>query len=260
VGADCLLTRHDDAGWSDPALLDGRRDEHEWAIPCGNPVHLGDGHWVVPAERHAVAADAEWLRRYHAFSLGSVDDARTWQVQGPMLNDPDQRCVYYDQHLATVGDRLLTVAWVHDVIADRTLPARAAWSDDHGATWTAPHETGIVGGPVSPVALPDGRLLAVYPRRDPPRGVRACVSEDQGRTWRLDEELVIWDDTVRRVVGVPAAQVDATPDADPLWHTMWGWTFGLPVPALLDDGSVGVAFYAADEGGASAVRFVRITV
>lgn len=255
--ADAVIARLGDDGWERAVVFDGRRTPDEWAIPCGPPVSLGGGEWILPLERHAKTHVSRWLQGYHAFAAVSRDDGRTWAERGPLLNDPERRVAHYDQHLAVTDDgRLLSLAWAHDVVDDRTLPARAGWSDDGGRSWSAPHVTGIVGGPLAPVRLPDGRILAVYPRRAVPAGIRACVSEDGGRTWDLAGEFLIWDETVRRVVGIPAASSGSADRDPPLWDTMWAWSFGLPAPALLADGSVGVAFYAAEPDGTPTVRFV----
>jgi len=47
-------------------------------------------------------------------------------------------------------------------------------------------------------------------------------------------------------------------DPDPLWGSMWGWTFGSPCPLELADGTVLVAFFAMDDGGVYAIRSVRL--
>ena len=254
-----LMLRGDTGGWAAPVPLDGRRHDDEWAIPCGPPLPLGGGRWYAPMERHAKAYVPEWLRGYHAFAAVSDDDGRTWRTYDPMLNDPARRVAHYDQHVAALADgRIVSLAWAHDVVEDVTLPARVGWSADGGGTWSAPLETMLVGGPVAPVALPDGRLFAAYPRRSAPTGIRASLSEDGGRTW--GDELVIWDESVRRVTGArpdDAAPADREP---PLWDTMWSWTFGLACPAVLADGAVGVAFYAAEPDGTATVRYVRVTV
>ena len=86
-------------------------------------------------ERHALATVPDWLRRYNAFAVFSHDDGRTWVEPGATLNDSDERVVYYDQRMVALPDgRLLTMAWVHDVVDDVTLTARAAYSDDRGRT------------------------------------------------------------------------------------------------------------------------------
>lgn len=259
--ADSVVTRRPSGGsWSAPLEVDGRRHEDEWAIPCGPPLALGSGRWVWPMERHDKARTAGWLRRYHAFFAISDDDGRSWPVfaDGP---NGDGRLAHYDQRLVALGDgRVLSLAWVHDVDADVTLPARSSISDDGGATWTEAIDTGIVGGPVNPIKLADGRILAVYNRRSAPSGIRCSLSDDGGTTWSIDDEWVVYDEATRAIVGAPAGD-DARRDRDPaLWKAMWGWTFGTPTPVQLADGTVVITFFAMDGGGVSAIRAVRVTV
>lgn len=259
VDAECVFVRRDADGWGEPVVIDGRRTQDEWAIPCGPPVPLGGGRWFAPGERHAKAHVPEWLRGYHAFDLVSEDDGRTWTVAGDMMNDPDRVVVYYDQHLAVLdGGRLLSLAWVHDVVADVTLPARAGWSDDDGATWSEPVETPIHGGPVAPVHFGGGRVVAAYPHREEPAGVRVCRSSDGGVSWDMGSEFIVWDLASRSFVGRPAGAPVPPRTPDPLWDTMWGWSFGLPAPAPLADGTLGLAFYSIDDGGAAQVCFAKV--
>jgi len=260
VDADTVIARlSGDGTWTLPLIVDRRRHGAEWAIPCGVPVTTVDGTIVLPMERHTKSHIADWRRLYHAFALYSYDDGAAFAQDRPMLNDPEGRIAYYDQELAGFGDgQLLTIAWVHDVIEDRTLTARCAWSDDEGTSWSEPHDTGIEGGPVSPLLLPDGRLLAFYTRRLPPAGIRVCLSEDRGRTWRTREEFVIWDDEARRVTGEPAQDTSGEPDKAPLWGSMWGWTFGSPTPVLGHNDTVLVTFSCADHDGIRYVRCVEL--
>jgi hypothetical protein len=262
LDADTLVVRAG-AGqaWEEAVTIDGRRHADEWAIPCGSPLALGSGRWLLPLERHARASVPDWLRGYHAFAALSDDDGRSWSRTVEVLNDPERRLAYYDQRMVLLPDgRILSLAWVHDVADDRTLEARAGWSGDGGLSWTAPVDTRILGGPVNPVVLPDGRVVAVYPRRVAPTGVRAVVSEDGGRTWLLDETIVIWDEAQGRVTGEAARAADR-PDRDPaLWDTMWGWTFGQPMPVVLGAGELGVCFFATGRDCDHAVRFVRLEV
>ncbi|CAN5621357.1 hypothetical protein BH23CHL8_BH23CHL8_22600 [soil metagenome] len=203
----------------------------------------------------------EWLRGYHAFVAISDDDGRSWPRTKDALNDPERRLAYYDQRMVALPDgRILSLAWVHDVVEDRTLEARAGWSADGGITWSEPAETSLLGGPVNPVVLADGRVVAIYPRRSEPTGIRACLSEDGGRTWRMDEETVIWDEASGRVTGEPAASVRPAAPDPALWDTMWGWTFGQPMPVALGPSEVGICFFGAPREGRPAVRFVRLEV
>jgi hypothetical protein len=261
VDADTLVVRAPAGGaWEPTGVIDGRRHAEEWAIPCGSPLDLGGGRWLLPMERHARVTVPEWLRRYHAFVALSEDDARTWPRLADALNDPERRLAYYDQRMVRLLDgRILSIAWVHDVVADRTMEARTGWSDDGGLTWSQPVVSGILGGPVNPVVLADGRVLAVYPRRTVPTGVRASISEDGGRSWLLDEEIVIWDEAEGRVTGERATRVERATRDPALWDTMWGWTFGQPMPVALGPAEVGICFFGAARGR-PAVRFVRLEI
>jgi hypothetical protein len=111
---------------------------------------------------------------------------------------------------------------------------------------------------MNPLLLRDGRLLVVFARRTTPNGIRAVLSEDGGRTWALDRELVLWDEATRRVTGELTTDAERAPEDPALWGTMWGWTFGSPVAAQAPDGSVVVSFFAADLAGVFTVRCVRM--
>ena len=74
---------------------------------------------------------------------------------------------------------------------------------DSGRSWTKPEMTPIFGYPGHLLVLSDGRLLCTYGRRTAPFGIRACLSEDGGRTWLLDDEIVIRDDLPNGDLGYP---------------------------------------------------------
>ena len=92
-------------------------------------------------------------------------------------------------------------------------------SSDGGRSWSVPQVTPMRGLPHLSV-LSDGRIMCCYaPRgisdavheRVKPRGQRACFSEDGGRTWDIDREVVLRNDAEDHTHGLPSSvQLDAT--------------------------------------------------
>ena len=76
-------------------------------------------------------------------------------------------------------------------------------SSDGGATWSDPLQTPMLGCPGHVLVLQDGRLLCSYGRRRGPFGIRACLSEDGGRNWLIDREIVLRDDLPNGNLGYP---------------------------------------------------------
>jgi len=72
---------------------------------------------------------------------------------------------------------------------------------DGGRSWSVPEATPMFGLPGHLLVLQDGRLLCTYGRRVAPFGIRACLSEDGGRTW--GDEIVIRDDLSNSDLGYP---------------------------------------------------------
>ena len=78
-----------------------------------------------------------------------------------------------------------------------------AFSKDGGNSWTDLEETPMWGHPASVITLKDGRMLCSYGYRREPYGIRACLSEDGGKTWDIANEFVLRDDGGSRDLGYP---------------------------------------------------------
>lgn len=89
-------------------------------------------------------------------------------------------------------------------------------SDDGGRTWGFLSRVNDYGSPGSLVRLDDGRLVMVYGYRLMPAGIRATVSEDEGKSW--GPELIIRDDG-------------------------GSWDLGYPNAWVTDEGRIGVIYY-----------------
>lgn len=75
-------------------------------------------------------------------------------------------------------------------------------SIDNGVTWGLPRELPVYGFPSHCLALKDGRVVIVYGRRRAPFGIRAIVSDDDGKTW--GKEILIRDDLPNNNLGYPS--------------------------------------------------------
>jgi len=64
-------------------------------------------------------------------------------------------------------------------------------STDRGKTWSKPVNIGIWGYPAHLLMLPNGRLVATYGYRRAPMGIRACLSHDGGRSWDIENEIIL---------------------------------------------------------------------
>ncbi|WP_230208432.1 exo-alpha-sialidase [Microlunatus sp. Gsoil 973] len=102
--------------------------------------------------------------------------------------------------------------------ARRCAAERASWIDvyasaDRGYRWQLVGrpvpDTGNGGNPPALVRLPDDRLVLVYGSRAEPYGLRAVISDDDGKSW---SPSVLTDDIAVRDMGYPRAVVmdDAT--------------------------------------------------
>lgn len=102
-------------------------------------------------------------------------------------------------------------------------------STDGGVTFSPPHrlsDDDTLGAPPHLLRLSDGTLITVFGYRNPPFGIRAMVSRDEGRTW--SQPFVLYDN-----FGISG-------------------DIGYPASVELRDGSILTLFYAHPEPGAPA--------
>jgi hypothetical protein len=123
-----------------------------------------------------------------SFLLRSADDGRTWQFL-PLAGDPEQNVGLNETALAqsTNGELVAMI---------RAEPPEGGYlyttvSADDGMTWEPVRKTDLWGYPAHLLRLHDGRMLCSYGYRRPPMGIRAVISPDGGRTWNLDDEIVL---------------------------------------------------------------------
>lgn len=123
----------------------------------------------------------------------SFDQGKTWEQIAAIKRNPETWKSRYaflsEQHAVEAADgRIIALSRYAD---GADIDLRQIESDDGGRTWTEPRPTGMRGYPAHLLRLENDWLLAVYGRRIAPMGQRACISKDNGRTWLVDEEIVL---------------------------------------------------------------------
>jgi len=175
----------------------------------GQLLYLGNG---IVDGKSVLAAEA------------SSDDGRTWQILGTVpIPDTMKYLRFCEAHVVEAdGGKLVGMFRVEPPEMEERYLYQSE-SFDGGRTWTKPHQTTVWGYPPHLTRLKNGWLLVVYGRRIPPYGERACLSLDEGKTWNVENEIVLCD----------ASNND----------------LGYPASVQLDDGSILTVYYQIDKPG-----------
>ncbi|HPA17576.1 MAG TPA: sialidase family protein [Verrucomicrobiae bacterium] len=159
----------------------------------------------------------------------SRDKGMTWERVGVAAYTaymPGARdFIWYDEPFMCVMPRRY---WIFAARVDLDGLARIIRSSDRGATWEPIITTSVWGYPQHLLPLRDGRLLMSYGYRRPPYGIRACLSSDCGKTWDLDNEIVI-----RMDGGTPGGRPRKVGDTD----------LGYPASIQLEDDTILTVYY-----------------
>jgi hypothetical protein len=205
----------------------------EWTVPeCGvligfpRGLVLSDGTLLYPVREHG---HDEYLRQGHAWR--SDDGGLTWSLRS---------------FPAGVYQRMGNEAAFIELEPGRVLALMRDMgggggegylmemrSYDGGLNWSRPVQIQVWGYPPQLLRLRDGRILCSYGYRRDPMGIRACLSEDNGRSWLVEEELILRDD------GGYASELRTE------WRgtSGYGGDLGYPTTRQLEDGSLFTAYY-----------------
>jgi hypothetical protein len=248
----------DGESWSEPISVCPK------APPGGFPVISSPVHELASGELMLVFEPffTESLQgmTHEVTLIYSDDECRSWSEANVIAHDRDGSLVYFDPRLAQLTDgRWVCFYRTHDRIKDESLNMSIAYSDD-GHTWTDPTKTPVWGFLTLPLVLDDSGLLAVYNHRRLPAGIRCVLSEDRGRTWRMESEYTLWDQAARRITGEKVSESRDRKYEKSSMEEMWTWDFGTPHPILLDDDTILVTFYATQLDHIMHVRYVRFRI
>jgi len=247
-----VLFRSTDDGhtWSAPQVLDlpgGEQTDTPSQI-----IELNDGRWFLPCERWQRDPQANALH-IKGFAIFSDDGGKTWGNRVDYPSAADRQKMYsHSRYTRLLDGRIAALQWTQEIGTNKNLELHLVTSDVTGAQWSVPHPTGILGQTSWLADLGEGVLVAAYSRRDcMDPGIKVVLSEDGGRTWDLDNPVVVWDAVGQEYLGV------AHKPSYPASHD--NIAFGKPNAARLPDGQVIVSWWCT-QACVTHTRFARLEV
>jgi hypothetical protein len=182
----------------------------------------------------------------------SKDEGKTWPEHVLVSDDPELRLFYWDQRPGVLTDgSILDVFWTFDRKTAVYLNIHARESHDNGRTWSDTWDCGIPGQPAPPVSLPDGRVALAYMDRTGTPMLKLRVSSDNGRTWPLETELVLYEAKLPSQTWDKKSMQDA-------WAEMGKFSVGLPYTAITRERDMLVVHYAGTHTDRTGIEWIRL--
>ncbi|MCK5118139.1 MAG: exo-alpha-sialidase [Candidatus Latescibacteria bacterium] len=245
-------------------LLRSRDDGHTWTDPepiasplvgpafelCCPILPQKSGRWLLPTSTWK-SWEGDCPNGMKAIAFASTDQGKTWPEYVDVMDGYADSIIHWEQKIIELdGDRLMSVAWGFNEAEGVDLPNQYALSEDGGRHFGPPKSTGLLGQTLTPIRLPDGRILCVYRRMDQP-GLWANLSRIEGDQWVNGSDAPLWGaNTTGLLKNGPTENMAA--DFNVL-------KFGAPCATLLPNGEVFVAFWCVEDC-VSNIRWLRVKI
>ena len=237
--------------WSSPQIVPVplSPEKYTWN-GAGTLLQLSSDRWMYPLETWKPKS-FEGPPDQKAAAVFSSDQGRTWGEFTVVADDATGKLLWWDQMCDVLPDgRVYTLLWTHKYGTSDDLTNHWVISEDQGRTWTQPRPTNLRGQVCTPIALPDGRVAAIYNFRHEPQGIHVALTEDL-ETYDVENEIVVFD------AGSEAALGLAESDNFLAEHMLIA--FGKPSGIVLPDGDLLGCFWCTS-GGVTHTRWVRLAV
>jgi len=247
-----ILHHSTDAGhtWSAPEIIEKPAGRLLEITGCA--VELDNGDWLVPFDTSKDYDDPTPLR-VNVVGLISPDRGRTWDELVPIAGEPGGEKTFWHAHIIRLADRrLLCFPWTGDQTGQNFLSLHRVESDPTGRQWSTPEPTGIPGQTNYPVDLGNALMFLVYSWRESDQpGIYGVLSEDEGYSWDVDNQVQIWDAYGKASLGV--ARTDTYPSS----HD--NIAFGAPHAIRLHNGDIMASFWCF-QSNQTVCRWCRLRV
>jgi len=167
----------------------------------------------------------------------SEDDGQTWDDRTHFFEDPAGRYAPAEPRLCEMqDDRIVSLNWMMDHLSGTNVTNHITVSDDGGATWSEPIDTGVWGQASNLMHWEDDILLTIHCHREGEEiGLFVRIVDLVGNRWRIVEERKIWGN-------VPSMKVGG-------YSTMGqNLRFGQASLLRLDTGDILATHWAIEEG------------
>ncbi len=202
-----VYTRYSQDGgisWSEHNYLPALPNTHD-IIPGKRPVLGGS------CRGQAVKTDSEILLPVYAtlkqdsvnscHLYTSTDNGKSWHYHSVIARDPEQKNALNEPSLLHIENDTVMAFIRNSSHSDRIVTA-CSWN--RGRTWENYQELDIIGHPVHPLKLSDGRIFICYGYRHKPFGIRAHLMDSTG-SQLIGDEIIIRDDGSCGDLGYPWA-------------------------------------------------------
>ena len=229
----------------------------EWPTPVvgapnGPIIELDDGRWFFGLETWK-AYDDTGPPDFRSLGLFSDDGGDTWGALTTIADGRGRNRAYsHGRFTKRLDGRLFAMLWTGTADMSASFELHAVVSDVTGRQWSGPRPTGLPGQTNWAVDLGDGRMAAIYTRRDSEQpGLVAVISEDDGMTWNTEEQVMVWDAYGKEALGVPRT------DRYPSSHD--AIAYGKPHAARLSCDEFVTTFWCT-QGADTHVRYCQLKV
>jgi Neuraminidase (sialidase) len=159
--------------------------------PYGKIVQHKDGTALM-----AVYYEFHDARGNESYVFRSKDGGKTWGEHALIAKH------YNETALAVLPDGRVLAA----LRSEKGGHIATAESADGGRTWSAPVQvTADREHPADLIVLRDGRVVMTFGERNAPRGAKAILSKDGGKTWDKSTLITLGDDAPNGDCGYPSS-------------------------------------------------------
>lgn len=246
-----VLLRSEDRGrhWSRPEVIDLPSAILD---PPSSVIELNDGRWFLAFEAWKAWDDASPLH-IKGLALFSHDRGQTW---GDRLDFPSashsSKMFSHTRYARMLDGRICGLQWTQSIGGQENLDLHLVISDPAGRQWGSPQPTGIPAQTSWIAHLGNASFAATFTVREKLRpGIAVALSQDGGRTWDLENQVLVWDAVGQEYLGVTHRP------SYPASHD--NIAFGKPHTARLSNGDVFSSWWCT-QACVTHIRYARLAV